>query len=411
MTQKRLPFIEKYRVNSFEEIKGQDLAVQEVRTFLKTFPKRKAVILNGPVGTGKTSMALALAKEHNLELFELNASDLRNRLSLEEVLKPSVEQQSLFKKGKLILMDEADGITTSDRGGLPELIALIIKTSFPIIITANDIWQRKFSPLRQKCQIINLRELPESTIKELITEVLKKENKKIQELTVNLIAKQAKGDARAALNDLQSVIEIGEQEFIEEISEREKQQDIFNILKKVFQSPADEKTPKIYDNTDLSVDEIALWVEENIPLEYKGEALAKAYNYLSKSDVYKGRIYRQQHWRFLVYQNFFLSAGISCSTKLKYNKFTKYSKPTRILKIWLSNQRNAKKKSIIMKYSRLCHLSKKKAGKEFFLLPLILSDINKKTKNLLDLDEKEEEYLTEKKGDVIIANNLNRFRV
>src|SRR3989339_2083721 len=97
------PFIEKYRAKSFSDIKGQDSIISEVETFFKTFPRKKALILNGPVGTGKTSIAIALADKYNLELFELNASDLRNRTKLEEILKPSIEQQSLFKKGKLIL--------------------------------------------------------------------------------------------------------------------------------------------------------------------------------------------------------------------------------------------------------------------------------------------------------------------
>jgi len=406
-----LPLIEKYRANSFEEIKGQDSAIIELKTFLQNFPKKRAIILNGPVGTGKTSMTLALAREFNLEIFELNASDLRNKSSLDEVLKPSTQQQSLFKKGKLILMDEADGITGSDRGGVSELIRIISESSFPIVITANDIWQKKFSPLRQKCKIINLKELTESTIYEILTTILQKENKKINQETLNLITRKSKGDVRAALNDLDSIILLGEEQFFQEVSDREKKEDIFNILKKVFQSPTDSQTPRIYDNTQMDINEILLWIEENIPLEYHGEALVKAYESLSKADIFKGRIYRQQYWRFLVYQNFFLSAGISASTKLKYNKFTKYQKPSRILKIWLSNQKNAKKKSVEIKYARLTHMSKKKVSKEAFLIPFILSNINQKTKEKLDLDEKELKYIEEKKVSLILSQNLNRFKI
>ena len=406
-----LPLIEKYRANSFEEIKGQDSAIIELKTFLQEFPKKRAIILNGSVGTGKTSMTLALAREFNLEIFELNASDLRNKSSLDEVLKPSTQQQSLFKKGKLILMDEADGITGSDRGGVSELIKIISETSFPIVITANDIWQKKFSPLRQKCKIINLKELTESTIYEILTTILQKEDKKINQETLSLITRKSKGDVRAALNDLESVIVFGEEQFTQEISEREKKEDIFNVLKKVFQSPTDSKTPRIYDNTQMDINEILLWIEENIPLEYHGEALAKAYESLSRADIFKGRIYRQQYWRFLVYQNFFLSAGISASTKLKYNKFTKYQKPSRILKIWLSNQKNAKKKSIEIKYAKLTHMSKKKVSKEAFLIPFILSNINQKTKEKLDLDEKETKYIEEKRVSLILSQNLNRFKI
>ena len=403
-----LPLIEKYRAKTLLEIKGQDMAIQEVKTFFKTFPRKKALILSGPAGTGKTSLTIAFAKEFNMELFELNASDLRNRAKLEEILRPATEQHSLFNKGKIILMDEADGITASDRGGLPELIAVIEKTHFPIIITANDIWQQKFSLLRQKCQHVSMKELKDPIVLEILKEVLKKENAALKLEIVTSIAKRAKGDVRSALNDLQAALSMGEDAFISELHDREKEDSIFNILKVIFQSQTSEKTILAYESTDMELDEIALWIEENIPSEYSGNALVKAYEALSKADVFKGRIYRQQHWRFLVYQSFFLSAGISSATRLKSNKFTQYKRPSRILKIWLSNQKNAKKKSIVEKYSKVTHMSKKKAMKENFLLPLILN--NKKVQEQLEIDEKEQEYLQEKQGAIIVANNLNRFK-
>ena len=402
-----LPLIEKYRATSFEEIKGQDITIQEITTFLKTFPMKKALILNGPVGIGKTCLAIALAKEFNLELFELNASDLRNRSKLDEVLKPATAQKSLFKKGKLILMDEADGITASDRGGLPELLVLIEKTQHPIIITANDIWQRKFNLLRKKCHLINLKELKDEIVLEILIDVLEKEkipDPEINLQTINIIAKKSRGDIRAALNDLQTILELGQEAYISEEIEREKQESIFNALKNVFQNPTDKTTISVFNNTKLDLNEILLWIEENIPLEYKGKALAKAYNSLSKADLFKGRIYRQQYWRFLVYQNFFLSAGISASTKLKNKKFIKYKKPSRILKIWLSNQKNAKKKSITIKYAKFTHMSKKKANKESFLFPLILK--KKQTQKKLDLDEKEKKWLENKREGLIEKYNL-----
>ncbi|MCK4919342.1 MAG: hypothetical protein KAS01_03050, partial [Candidatus Pacebacteria bacterium] len=114
-----------------------------------------------------------------------------------------------------------------------------------------------------------------------------------------------------------------------------------------------------------------------------------------------------QYWRFLVYQSFFLSAGISSSTKLKYQKFTQYKRPTRILKIWLANRKNANKKSIAVKYAAINHLSKKKANKEAFLFPFIL---DQQAQKKLDLNEKEQEYLLEKRGAIIIASNLNKFK-
>ena len=404
-----IPLIEKYRVDRLDDLKGQSIAVEEVRSFLKMFPAKKALILNGPVGVGKTSMVLGLAKEEDRELFELNASDLRNRKSLEEVLKPSLEQKSLFGKGKLILMDEADGITGSDRGGLPELIALISKTKVPILITANDIWQKKFSLLRKSCKIVTLKELCDNDVRGIVVDVLSREGKKIKDETISLIVKSARGDVRAALNDLESVIQLGE-ENVDELFIREKKQDIFNDLKKLFQNQVDDKTLRIFDNSELSMDEILLWIEENMPLEYQGKALVKAYECLSRADIFKGRIYRNQYWRFMVYQSFFLSGGVASATRLKNNRFISYKKPTRILKIWMANMKNAKMKVVVEKYAKICHMSKKKAMKDKHLIPFILDGMDDKTRERLDLEEKEIDYLKEKKVDLVVSGGLNRFK-
>src|SRR3989344_1033228 len=147
---------EKYRAKKYSEIIGQEKAVEDVRNFLKNFPRKKALVLYGPAGTGKTSLAIAVAKENNLEVLELNSSDLRNRSQLEETLKPATEQKALFKKGKILLMDEVDGVTGTDIGGIPELVKLIHTTRYPIIMTCNDIWQSKLSPVRAKSKMVEM---------------------------------------------------------------------------------------------------------------------------------------------------------------------------------------------------------------------------------------------------------------
>src|SRR3989338_1132969 len=129
---------EKYRAKRYEDIIGQESAIEQIKEFLEQFPKKKALMLHGPAGTGKTSLVHASALENNLEILELNSSDLRNRAKLEQVLKPATQQQSLFKKGKIILMDEVDGVTCTDIGGIPELSRLIEATKYPIIMTCND---------------------------------------------------------------------------------------------------------------------------------------------------------------------------------------------------------------------------------------------------------------------------------
>ena len=391
------PFIEKYRPKKFEDIKGQKLAIEKIKNFTKDFylkrvvgGGKKALLFYGPPGTGKTALAHATANETNSEIFELNASDLRNRFKLHEILKPAIEQQSLLGKEKIILVDEIDGISTHEEGGLTELLSLIDSASYPIILTANDVWKRDLSPIRKKSELVQLKEVDVNLIKEILFEILRQENLFMNRNIITSIATRAKGDVRAAINDLEATSRMQDPSLIT-FDERDKETTIFNALKSLFKEKPTKETLEIFDSVNMTIDEALLWVEENVPLEYHGEELAKAYDSLSKADVFKGRIYKQQYWRFLVYQNILMSYGVSASKQTPKTRFTTYKRPTRILKIWLNNQRTAKKKSIAQKYAKYVHVGEKRAMREFPIIKQILK--NQKIRQELKLSEEEVDYL------------------
>jgi replication factor C large subunit len=393
MTTKNWP--EKYRPKFFIDIKGQEPAVSAIRKFLDSFPKKKALLLYGPPGTGKTTLAHVAANETRSEIFELNASDLRDKIKLNEILKPATEQQSLMKKGKIILVDEVDGISGKDRGGLSELLRLVETSVFPMIITANDVWDKKFSDLRRKSELVQLKEVDYRTIKDILIGILRKEGKFIDNGVLTNLSLRAKGDIRAAINDLQTAASLEDPSQIL-FDERNKEVDIFSALRMVFKGRPNNSMLKVYDSINKPIDEIMLWIEENIPSEYQGEELAKAFDALSKVDIFKRRIYKQQYWRFLVYENAFLSYGISSAKNSDSIKpgFTSYKKPTRILKMWMNNKRTEKKKSIAKKYAKYSHVGEKRAMKEFPIIKTFLKnpDIQKELK----LSEEEIEYLNKK---------------
>ena len=341
----------KYKTKCFADIKGQEQAISKIQFFLKNFPKKKALILYGPSGTGKTSLAHTLALETNSEILELNASDLRNQEQISKIIGEAYLQISLFNKNKILLVDEVDGISKDDRGGLPELVRLIELTNFPIIITANNIWDKKFSDLRKKSELIELKELNYKIILNILKEICIKEKLNLTDDILTSLSIKARGDVRAAINDLQT---INQETSHKDIHERDKEEKIFNALQRIFKTLPNNETINLLEKVDMPLDEIFLWLEENIPSEYRGEELAKAYDALSKADVFRGRIYRQQHWRLLVYQNLLLSAGVSSAKSQIKSGFTIYKRPARILKIWLMNQKNKYKKSIAIKYADYC---------------------------------------------------------
>src|SRR3989344_390657 len=393
-TEKTKTWVEKYRPKYFSDIRGQSLAVEKLGNFLKAFntggTRGKAIALHGPPGTGKTSLAHVVANETKSEIFELNASDLRDREKINEILKPATEQRSLTNKGKVILVDEVDGISEVDRGGLDELISLIESSSHPMIITANDIRDKKFSELRKKVEMVQLKEIDYKTIKEIMIEILRKEKKFIDGNILTNIAIKSQGDFRAAINDLQIAASMPNPSDII-IDERNKETDIFSAMRLIFKGKPSNSLLKLFDSLNMPIEEILLWIEENIPAEYTGVELAKAYEMLSRVDIFKKRIYRQQYWRFLVYENAFLSYGVASAQKTEKLGFTSYKKPTRILKMWLNNQRIEKKKTIAKKYAKYVHIGEKRALYEFPTIKsfLLKSEVQKE----LNLTEEEIEYL------------------
>ena len=339
-------------------------------------------------------MAHVAAAETSSEIFELNASDLRNKGKLIEVLRPATKQKSLIKKGKIILIDEVDGVAgNADRGGVLELLRIIETSNYPIIITANDIWDKKFSPLRRKSEIVQLKEIDYQTTKNILIDILRKENKFIPMDVLTNISIKAKGDLRAAINDLQTASQLENPADVV-FDERNKEVDIFSAMRMIFKGSPSRNMLRIFDSVNMSMDEIILWMEENIPAEYQGEELAEAYERLSRVDIFKRRIYKQQYWRFLVYENALLSYGISSAKKSEKTGFTNYKKPTRILKMWLNNRRIEKKKSIAKKYAAHVHVGEKRALKEF---PTIKAFLMKPgIQKELKLTREEIDYLEQK---------------
>lgn len=392
---------EKYRAISLKDFKGQEEAIAKLKYFMINFRKgKRAAILYGPVGSGKTSLVNALARDMGFEIIEMNASDLRNRDQIESVLNQASNQKSLFAKSKILLIDEIDGISGySDRGGIKAISDLIYSARFPVFMTANDVWDRKFNELRRKAELIQVKEIDYKAVTEILKYICAEEKIKIREDLLKTIAIKSKGDARAAINDLQSIA--SDKEYlckidVSSIDEREREESIFNAMQKIFKAvKIDSKILDTFDSVNMSIDDVFLWMDENIPIEYKNrEEIAKAYDALSIADVFKGRIHRQQHWRFLVYEYALLTAGIAAAKKQARIGFTSYNKPQRILKMWFAKQRNAKKKSIALKIAKATHTSLRKTLKEFPLMKEFLKSGN--IQQNLRLNEDEIEFLVQK---------------
>jgi replication factor C large subunit len=353
----------KYQPKTLNDVVGQQKEIEKIKTSIS---KTKPLILYGPTGTGKTSIIYAYAKEKNLELLEINASDVRNKNAIESKIGASIKQQSLFSKGKIILIDEIDALSgTKDRGCIQALMKLIPKSGHPLVFTCTNAYSDKLSKLRRKCTMIELEELPRSLILNHIKHIAKEEQLEYDEETISLIAEKSKGDLRAAINDLQGNI-VDNKLHIDLDDHRDSKESIKYCLNMIFKSSKLKSTLNVFNKANEDLNECQLWLDENIPLQYDSEELKRAYHYISKADIFKRRIMRWQYWRYMIYVSTFLTAGVALSKNKKARPQISYKRSGRILKLWQAKMRNAKKLSISDKIASATHTSRKRAFKDSF---------------------------------------------
>jgi replication factor C large subunit len=362
-----IPLTVKYTPQTLQDVLGQDYAVKTIKDFVINFEqkKKKALLLYGPPGAGKTSTTYAIGKQSNLEIVEVNASDLRNEKKLRATIGQASTQRSLFGKSKLLLIDEVDGVVgRKDRGAVPTLKKLIKNTAYPIILTANNPWNKKFSPLRSACTLIEFKAPSNAAVVDVLKKVCAKEGITFEEKAITALARRSGGDIRGALVDLQTLTT--KKSFtlahLDVLGDRRQTETMFQALLKILKTTNADIARTAFDTVNENFDEIMLWVDENLPKEYtKPDDIYRAYERISRADIFRGRIMRRQHWRFLAIITVLLSAGVAVSKDTKYNQFVKYAPTQRLLSIWRAKMRNAQRFAIAEKISARTHCSTKAA--------------------------------------------------
>lgn len=328
---------QRYAPQTPAEVLGNPSAVKAVDQYVANFgkptSKTKALILTGSPGTGKTATVQVIAKKYNLDLFEVNASDVRNKENISHLVGTVAMKQSLVsKKGTIILIDEVDGISgVQDRGGIGALISIIKDTNNPIIMTANDISDQKFSTLKRNALEVKYKSIHEATIAKLLQKICKSEKITYDEKVLSRISSNAKGDLRAAINDLQSVAEGKSSLSIDDLDNlhqiRDEEKSIFEALKIIFSEQDLNVIQKTLWQVDMSTRDFGVFMQrinEIIPEHmHEPEELATAYEALSKADMIWGHIQRTAEksvWRLFPYFSLLLSAGVSLArTKSPYH--------------------------------------------------------------------------------------------
>ncbi|THH16955.1 hypothetical protein EW146_g3770 [Bondarzewia mesenterica] len=202
-----LPWVEKYRPATLEDVVSHKDITGTIEKFIEK-NRLPHLLFYGPPGTGKTTTILAVARRiygpsFRKQILELNASDDRGIDVVREQVKQFAETRTLFAKGyKLIILDEADMMTTAAQAALRRVIEQYTR-NVRFCIICNYV--NKIIPaIQSRCTRFRFSPLPMAEVEKRVDYVVQSENVKLTEGGKQALLKLAKGDMRRALNVLQA---------------------------------------------------------------------------------------------------------------------------------------------------------------------------------------------------------------
>ena len=399
-----LLWVEKYRPKKIGDVIGNEEAKVAFIDWLKNKRRtKKAVLLYGPPGVGKTTIVNAAANEFGFRVIEMNASDTRSEKAINAVAIPATSFVALDTfssdiKGSVLFLDEVDGIAgNEDRGGVGAIIKIVENARVPVIMAANDPDLEKLRPLKKVCTLVRFQQVRIPLIIATLRKICQKEHVEAEFEALERIAQNSRGDVRSAINDLQGIAEPNKILTLQDtmtLSLRNKDVSMDETLKGYFSAKSLLEASMLLSRSSVDYDDLLMAVGDNLPLRYSDPVkLAQAYDFVSQADMFRGRI-GTENWHLLKYFFNSLSKAAAVSPE-SYKPFTLISPPIRVITLfWTKGKRNMLD-AICSKIGQRCHVSRKTAKEDFVPILKILIANQKASQVIawLELTAEEADFL------------------
>lgn len=426
-----LDWTEKYRPSSLQDVVGNAAAVQDLRAWAEAWrkgkPEQRGALLAGDPGVGKTTAALALARDMGWGVVELNASDKRNRDAVERTVTRGALSGTFNAAGdfldsaegglKLIIMDEADNLFGRDEtmGGLRAVVDALKRTEQPIVLIANDYYglTKRSSALKDLCLTIKFSHLRGNQVAGALKRILETEGIQFEPEALEALAEKSGGDLRSAIKDLQAIAvgrgRIAAQD-VRALGNRDHKTDLWGMLGTVYRTRDPQEARRAAREVDEQPRDILTWVEDNLPLWYTDPGdRARAFHALSRADIYLRRTMRTQNYRLWGYANDMMTAGVALSKTRDYHG-ARLGFPVWIRRMGASRHARSVRKSLGEKLGRAAHTSQEIARAEFipFLQSIFAHDeaLAVRLAVALEMEEAEISFLL---GDKATRAGLKKF--
>ncbi|TAQ87827.1 hypothetical protein B7494_g3860 [Chlorociboria aeruginascens] len=224
----------KYAPTTMNHICGNKGQVEKIQTWLKGWPKAhkynfekkgpdglggyRAIIIHGPPGIGKTTAAHLAAKLAGYDVLESNASDSRSKKLVESGLSDVLNNNSLLgyfasdgkdvnqqKKKIVLIMDEVDGMSSGDRGGVGALARICKKTDIPMILICNERKQPKMKPFDFVTLDIPFRRPTVEQVRSRIATICHREGMQLPMPVIDALIEGSNKDIRQIINMISTV--------------------------------------------------------------------------------------------------------------------------------------------------------------------------------------------------------------